>query len=150
MILSIAAAATIGCGRSAENGGVQGPQPSQSGNQAAQGFSDIPEYSGASRDQSEEINFGIEPIISPTSYGQTEWRYYTSTDDKAKLSEFYQREMVAPKYGWKQAAWGNIGDNVSWGIYTKGNGDPVAWVVLNSTGQGTKFALVRGTGKLPQ
>ena len=110
-------------------------------------FSDIPEYPNAKRDDSEQIEFGIEPIISPGSFSRTEWRYYTTTDSRDKLADFYQKEMASPQNGWKQAVWGNIGDKVSWGIFTK-NGDPAAWVVLNVTDNGTRFALVKGTGKM--
>ncbi len=113
-------------------------------------FSDMPEYPGATRDELEEIDFGIEPLISPQSYSRSEWRYYTTSDDKNKVAEHYQKEMVSNKSKWKQGAWANVGDKVSWGIFTKETGqrDPIAWVVLNSTDSGTRFALIRATGNL--
>ncbi|MSQ15050.1 MAG: hypothetical protein EXR50_04205 [Dehalococcoidia bacterium] len=110
-------------------------------------FSDIPVYPSARRDETEQIDFGIEPIISPGSFSRTEWRYYTTTDSKDKLADFYRKELGSAQSVWKQAAWGDIGDKVSWGIFTK-SGDPAVWVVLNVTDSGTKFALVKGTGKM--
>lgn len=113
-------------------------------------FSDMPEYPGATRDESEQIDFGIEPLVSPQSYSRSEWRYYTTSDDKNKVAEYYQKEMVSSKNKWKQAAWANVGDKVSWGIFNKETGqqDPAAWVVLNTIDSGTRFALIRATGKL--
>jgi hypothetical protein len=76
-------------------------------------WSDIPIYPGAqvAEDQGFTISVG-----GDESYSQIEWHFFASTDDFAKVVDFYKKQM--PAKGWGKMTWVDLGE-MSYGSFQK-------------------------------
>ena len=79
----------------------------------AEGWADIPIYSGAKSIQ--QLNMTVPGAAPGQDYQKVEWRYYTTQDAVTKVADFYKAEM--PKKGWKETLW-MAAQDTAWGMYT--------------------------------
>src|SRR4030042_6166315 len=87
--------------------------PKEAAGQPAEGWADIPIYSGAKTVQEWKMSL---PGVGPgQEYEKVEWRYYTTKDAVAKVGDFYKAEM--PKKGWKETLWMSAAEGLAWGMY---------------------------------
>ncbi|MBM2826707.1 MAG: hypothetical protein HW403_771 [Dehalococcoidia bacterium] len=131
--------------RSVPNPGIEGGSSAK----VVDSSDEVPVFPGAVEQGETQLEWGIQPPLAHTSYKTVSWRYFNVKGPKETLVNYYQGEMGKADLGWTQAAWGNIGDKISWGIYTKKSGETAAWVVLNSKEDGsTLVAVGLGKGKI--
>jgi len=89
------------------------PTPKEGAAKPAEGWADIPVYSGAQSVQ--QWNMTVPGAEAGEEYEKVEWRYYTAKDAINKVADFYKAEM--PKKGWEETLWMTTAD-MAWGMYT--------------------------------
>jgi hypothetical protein len=121
VVLSLATA----CGGGGEKGAATPPAtvagkqaaptstPKEATAKPAEGWADIPIYSGAKSVQ--EWKMSLPGMAPGQEYEKVEWRYYTTQDAVTKVADFYRSEM--PKKGWKETLW-MAAQDTAWGMYT--------------------------------
>jgi hypothetical protein len=78
-------------------------------------WSNVPIYPGAQK--ADDTGFSI-TVPGDPSYSQIEWRFFASTDDYAKVVDYYKKQM--PANGWNKMMWVES-DEMSWGSFEKNN-----------------------------
>jgi len=92
-------------------------------------WSDVPMYPNV--EKAEDEGFSISVPGDP-SFSQAEWRFYGSTDDYAKVVDFYKNEI--PAKGWNKMMWMEA-DEMSWGSFEKNNESRIVMVyIVNDEG----------------
>ena len=151
LVLTALVLMSSACGKESPSAfGAASTKDGRSLTRVVDGSDEVPIFPGAVEQDGAELQWGIQPPLAPTSYQTVSWRYFNVRKTKETLVSYYQGEMGKATLGWSQAAWGNIGDKISWGIYTKKSGETASWVVLNSKDDGsTLLAVGLGRGKNP-
>ena len=139
LIMVLGCASLVACGGG--GGGGETP-PSVDG----LSWDDIPIYAGA--EQIQKGSWAIPPVQG--DWSKIEWRYYRINGEvndvamevemKRMVTMFYKMEM--PKNGWQEIERTETQD-MSWGYYSKNNGQDGAIVWVSSNERNAVFALMR-------
>jgi hypothetical protein len=90
-------------------------------------WNDIPIYPNAQK--AEDQGFAISVPGDP-SYSQIEWHFFATTEDYAKVVDFYKKQM--PANGWAKMMWLDS-DEMSWGSFAKNNETRLSLVYVIKT-----------------
>jgi hypothetical protein len=99
-------------------------------------WSDIPIYPNALK--AEDQGFGLSSGGDP-SYSQIEWHFFASSDDIAKVADFYTKQM--PAKGWTKDSWANIGE-MAYGSFNKNNETRLCSINLIKAEGGTAINIM--------
>ncbi len=105
----------------------------------------VPVYPGATKVSE---GSGASPIAAAPGgegpaigdYSNLAWAIYQTGDSVDKVATFYKGKM--PDNGWTEQGWFDA-SGVSWGAYTRDNGNTAAWIAATGDGQ---TSIVIGTG----
>jgi hypothetical protein len=103
-------------------------------------WADIPVYPNSQLAQDE--GFG-QSIGGDPSFSQIEWRFFTSTDDTTKVSNYYKAQMTAK--GWTKDMWADS-EELAYGSFHKSNDTRMSLVYVVK-GEGTTSMNIMSAAK---